>query len=369
MHLENISLINFKNYSESSLRFNDQINCFVGENGAGKTNLLDAIHYLSVTKSFQNATDLQCIRHGQNFFALRGEFKKEDRGFLIKCQLKVGEKKIVRLNDNSYDRISEHIGQFPVVLITPNDTDIVRGASDIRRRFFDGVISLIDKDYLELLIRYNHALKQRNSLLKKSAEGNFIDTELLAPFNKIILDGGRKIFNQRKDFLDFMLPSIREHYGDISDHREHIEITYKTDLSRDHFEEDFLDSIKRDILTGRTSLGIHRDEYRFEIDGFSLKKFGSQGQQKSMIIALKLAQFDMLRNSNGFKPILLLDDIFDKLDEIRINKIMNLVAGHTFGQIFVTDTHPERIRQIFHSTDAEKNIYSIANGLAEQVKS
>lgn len=362
MHLENLRLINFKNYQDESFTFTSEINCFVGDNGAGKTNLLDAIHYLSLTKSFLNNTDLQTISHHREFFSLIGSIQKDQHKFNVSCQLKKGEKKVISLNGNVYDKISEHIGQFPIVLIAPIDAEIIQGGNDVRRKFFDGVLSQLDRQYLEYLMKYNYALRQRNSLLKFTDSKYQIDPDLIEPYDHIIISMGRKIYEQRKNFLKSILEPLQVHYDYISDNKEHILIRFRSDLETDDFGLDLKRSFRHDLTTGRTNLGIHRDEYKIEMDGYPIKKFGSQGQQKSLIVALKLTQFDILRSGNGFKPILLMDDIFDKLDEHRIDKIMSLVVGHTFGQIFLTDARPERTFSIIENIPADKKVFTIHDG-------
>ncbi len=362
MHLENFRLINFKNYQDESFNFTSEINCFVGDNGTGKTNLLDAIHYLSITKGFLNNTDLQTIRHHQDFFSLIGSIRKDQHEFKIKCQLKKGEKKIISLNGKIYDRISDHIGQFPVVLIAPNDTEIIQGSNDVRRKFFDGVLSQLDRQYLEYLIKYNYALRQRNHLIKFAESKYHIDPDLIEPYDQVIISMGHKIYKQRKEFLGTMIQPLQVHYDHISDNKEHVLIHFRSDLDTEDFALDFKRALQNDLAAGRTNLGIHKDEYRIVMDGYPIKKFGSQGQQKSLIVALKLTQFDILRSANGFKPILLMDDIFDKLDEHRIDKIMGLVAGHAFGQIFLTDARPERTYAIINNIQADKKVFKIEDG-------
>jgi DNA replication and repair protein RecF len=362
MHLENLRLINFKNYQDESFDFTSEINCFVGDNGVGKTNVLDAIHYLSLTKGFLNTTDLQAIRHHEDFLSVIGKVRKEPHEFKIKCQLKKGEKKVISLNGNVYDRISDHIGEFPIVLIAPNDTEIIQGSNDVRRRFFDGFLSQLDRQYLEYLIRYNHALRQRNYLSKYAESKYQMDPDLIEPYDQIMVALGKKIFYRRKEFLDNLIQPLQIHYDHISDNKEHVAIHYRSDLDTEDFSLDFKRALRNDLVAGRTNLGIHKDEYRIDMDGYLVKKFGSQGQQKSLIVALKLTQFDILRAANGFKPILLMDDIFDKLDEHRIDKIMSLVAGHTFGQIFLTDARPERTHSILKNVQSDQKVFTIYDG-------
>ena len=369
MYLEDIRLINFRNYDDIKMSFNDQINCLVGDNGVGKTNILEGIYYLALTKSFQNNTDQQAIRHDTDFFSILGRFNKDEKTKEVKCQMKRGEKKTVSLNDLQYDKISNHIGIYPIVLITPNDTDIIRGGGENRRRFVDSVISQIDRSYLEDLLKYNHALRQRNSILKNTHSRDQIDLDLLEPYDRLILKYGLQIHQARKSFVESLTHLLEEIYSDIADQKEVVHIKYKSDLDSENFNVHFMESLERDIALKRTSLGIHRDDYLFEIDGYPMKKYASQGQQKSMIVSLKIAQFEIIRTKKGFKPIILMDDIFDKLDDARIEKILNMVAGHTFGQIFVTDARPERTLSIFDRIDSNKSIYQIVDGKADLIYS
>jgi DNA replication and repair protein RecF len=362
MHLENISLLNFKNYEELQMGFSEQINCFVGQNGSGKTNLLDAIHYLSLTKSAFNSLDNQNILHQAPFFMIQGTFSKQQEHVPVHCSLKKGEKKVFKHSKKTYERLSEHIGKFPVVMIAPNDTDIIREGSEMRRKFFDSIISQIDQEYLRKLLHYNHILKQRNSLLKQFAEQRFFDGDLLSTYDDQLLKTAEFIYHKRAEFLIDFLPYFYEHYQNLSENKEEVSLRYASDMQQEDFREVFEQSRQKDLILQRTSRGIHRDDYKFGIEGHSLKKFGSQGQQKSFLIALKLAQFDIIKAQKGFKPILLLDDIFDKLDDRRIAKLMEMVAHHTFGQLFVTDARPERSEAIFEQIEAEVKVFMIEKG-------
>lgn len=369
MYLETLRLINFKNYQNIEFKFNEEINCLVGENGVGKTNVLDAIYYLSLAKSSFNISDSQIIRHDESHFSILGKFLKDDNFFEVKCKSAPNNKKSISINEKEYERIKDHIGLFPVVLISPNDTDIIRGISENRRKFVDGVIAQIDKDYLNNLLRYNHALKQRNSLLKHTENISQLDYDLIETFDQSLLITGKKIHALRRKFIDRFLPVLQRLYSDISDHKEIIEIRYRSDIEEADFEKLLKETLHKDILLNRTSIGIHRDDYLIKIDGYPMKKFASQGQQKSLIVSLKIAQFEIMREESGFKPILLMDDVFDKLDDQRIEKIMNLVAGHTFGQIFVTDARPERTLSIFESIDSGIKIFQIHEGKAQLLSS
>ena len=357
MYLEKIHLLNFKNYEEFSATFGPQINCIVGDNGSGKTNILDAIYYLSLTKSAFSQTDNQGIRHGAAFFLIDGWFETPEKKVNVKCSLKIGGRKVFQYDKHPYDKISEHIGKFPLVLIAPDDTDLVRLGSEERRKFFDGLISQLDPEYLQDFIRYNQFLKQRNSLLRQFFEQNYFDKDLLELYTNELLKLGRNLHEKRKSFLFAFVPVFQEHYKNLSESRETVELLYESELSDENFEYDFSYNFKRDLQLQRTTRGVHRDDFIFEIDGFSLRKFGSQGQQKSFVIALKLAQFETLKIQKGSKPLLLLDDIFDKLDEPRIRKLMQMIADHQFGQIFVTDARPERTEKIFENIGVEMRIF------------
>lgn len=362
MHLENIRLLNFKNYEELTLDFTDQINCFVGDNGAGKTNLLDAIHYLSLTKSAFNSIDTQNIRREQDYFMIKGIFKVDDRKEVVLCHFKNGHKKVMKHNNSPHEKLSDHIGMFPIVIITPGDQGIIQEGSETRRKFFDGLLSQIYPDYLSNLVRYHHSLRQRNALLKQFAESNRVDKDLIAPYTKEMLVTGREIFQGRSTLLEKFVPVLKELYAEISESSEEISLEYISDLKNDDFEAQFLEGIKKDLALQRTAIGIHKDDFDFLIDNFSLKRFGSQGQQKTFVVALKLAQFEMIKAVKGFKPLLLMDDIFDKLDDKRIGKLMEMVASHSFGQLFITDARPERTVEIFKNIDAEKRMIEISDG-------
>ncbi len=357
MYLENISLINFKNYDELNLKFSSQVNCFVGENGSGKTNLLDAIHYLSMTKSAFHAVEQQTIRHEAPFFMVQGQFIKEKKHHIF-CSFQSGQKKVFKHNKKPYEKISEHIGDYPLVLIAPDDTDVIREGSELRRRFFDSILSQIDKDYLHTLMRYNHILKQRNSLMKQFSMQNYFDKDLLEPYNIQLLEHARAIFNKRKSFIFRFSPLVKKHYANISDGKEAVELLYQSELDMERYEAFFIQNIKKDLMMQRTTSGVHKDDFEFMIDNYSLKKTGSQGQQKSFLIALKLAHFDVMKDDKGFKPLLLLDDIFDKLDDKRIGKLLDMIANNVFGQLFVTDARPERTSRIFEHLPAEVKVFN-----------
>lgn len=363
MRLENISLKQFKNYEDLALNFANDIICFVGKNGSGKTNMLDAIHYLSISKSAFNAIDNQNIKHGHNFFSIRGTFRRGKKKYNVQCSLQRKQRKLLKLNDKPYAKITEHIGKFPVVLINPNDTDIIRDGSETRRKFIDSILSQIDPAYLSQLIRYNHALKQRNALLKQFSEQGIKDEDILQPYDQIIITLAMEIHQKRKSYTSEFTRLFEAHYQNLAGTKEKVSMTYQSDVEKPTFTEEFKGSLQKDILLARTNMGIHKDDYGFYIDSYSIKKFGSQGQQKSYVIALKLAQFDIIKSEKGYKPILLLDDIFDKLDELRIKKLMEMLIEDKFGQIFVTDARSERTQTIFAEIASKLTIFEIEDDM------
>jgi DNA replication and repair protein RecF len=362
MYLENINLLNFKNYEELSLNFSRQVNFFTGANGSGKTNLLDAIYYLSLSKSAFNSNDAQNIRTGADFFMLSGSFIKAGKTDLVQGSFTRGQKKVFKINKNPYEKLSEHIGEFPVVLIAPNDTDIIREGSEFRRKFFDGILSQLSHSYLNELIRYNQLLRQRNSLLKQFSERNYMDNDLIETYDSQLIASAKMIFAQRKNFLEEFIPVFTEHYHNLSEKKEETSLSYVSQLDQADFDKAYRNALKRDIIMQRTTHGIHRDDFIFKIGEHPLKNYGSQGQQKSFVIALKLAQFDIIKKQKGFKPLLLLDDIFDKLDDHRISKLMEMVAGDSFGQLFITDARADRSEELFAMIEAEIKVWRVEQG-------
>jgi DNA replication and repair protein RecF len=376
MYLQTLSLINFKNYPNQELTFCEKINCFVGNNGEGKTNLLDAIYYLSFCKSYFNPMDSQNIRHNTDFFVIQGTVKKGDLAGrqagsqdVIYCAQKRNERKQFKINKKEYTRFADHIGQYPLVMISPADSSLIYEGSEERRKYLDSVISQFDKVYLDNLINYSKALLQRNILLKHFAENRRFDKESLEIWNRQLLTLGQKIYDTRLEFIDKFLPIFREFFAFISGVKESVDIEYQSQLKDGNFGELLANAVGKDRILQYTTVGIHKDDLLFKIDTYPLKKFGSQGQQKSFIIALKLAQFDYTKNIKGFKPILLFDDIFDKLDNLRVQQLMKLVSNNSFGQVFVTDAHPERIELIFRNIKTEIKIFEINGGNTEEILS
>jgi len=369
MWLQKLSLINFKNYSEAELNFSAAVNAFTGNNGAGKTNLLDAIHYLSLCKSYFNPIDGQQIKHSKEFFMVQGVFDKDGKEEIVSCGLKRGQKKQFKRNKKEYQRLADHIGLFPLVMISPNDISIIIEGSEERRRFIDNVISQTDHSYLDELISYNRSLQNRNALLRQISLSGKYDPELLEIFDSQLILSGNKIFAKRRDFMELFTVIFNNHYRYLSEQAETVELVYDSPLLRSDFSDSIKQSLERDRVLERTTVGIHKDDLIFSIGGMPLKKFGSQGQQKSFLIALKLAQYSFLQQKKGFKPLLLLDDIFDKLDENRTRKLMKMVSDEDFGQIFITDTSRKRIEGIFDEITFPVTIFDIEKGELESESS
>jgi DNA replication and repair protein RecF len=396
MHLQKISLAHFKSYEYESFEFSERVNCIVGENGTGKTNLLDAIYFLALTKSSISNQDALSINHEAEYMMIEGNFSMLDVSFsmfgnnetdveknvehqtsknekrktdtehqisntehLITISLQRGQKKAVLRDKKAYERISEHIGRFPVVMLSPNDTDIIRDGSEERRKFFDGVMAQLDSEYLENLLQYNRLLLQRNSLLKQFSERNYVDELLLDIYSDPLVEVSLKLYQARNQFITEFLPIFKKHYNTLSDAREAVEMIYESEVGAENFTQIFRKNRQRDLAAQRTTMGSHKDDFIFEINGFTLRKFGSQGQQKSFVIALKLAQFEMLTKVKGFPPLLLLDDIFDKLDDRRIQQLITMMVDGTFSQVFITDARPERTRQLLDNLGVEVKYFEI----------
>lgn len=362
MYLQQLSFINFKNYAEAEISLAEGVNAFVGNNGAGKTNLLDAVHYLSLCKSYFNPIDTQQIKQGADFFMINGVFQKNGNKEVVACGVKRNQKKQFKRNKKDYQRLADHIGLLPLVMISPYDISIIIEGSEERRKFIDNVISQTDHNYLDELIAYNKVLINRNALLKQIADTGRYDPELLAVFDEQLIASGKRIFEKRRAFMEVFTGIFNQHYQFISEDAEQVELSYESQLLQDEFVNLLKKSIERDRALERTTTGIHKDDLQFNIHGMPMKKFGSQGQQKSFLIALKLAQYTFLTQKNGFKPLLLLDDIFDKLDDNRVTKLMQMVSNNDFGQVFITDTSLGRVQGIFEKINVEVKLFKVTEG-------
>ena len=359
MFLKRISVLNYKNFSDATFEFDHKINCFVGKNGIGKTNILDSIYHLANGKSYFNPLAVQNIKHGEEFFVIDGEFEINSRMEQIVCSLKKGQKKTLKRNSKPYEKFSDHIGFIPLVIISPADRDLIVEGSETRRKFIDSVISQLDNSYLQKLIQYQKVIIQRNALLKYFALNHVFEKDTLSIYNEQLISFGQLIFEKRKTFLTDFIPIFNKYHQEITNSAETVQLVYQSDL----FEKDTFtlleENLNKDRALQYTSVGVHKDDLSFEIDHYPIKKFGSQGQQKSFLIALKLAQFDFVKKRSGEKPILLFDDIFDKLDEFRVSKIIEMVNNEEFGQLFISDTHPERTENIVKTTHQSYKIFNL----------
>jgi len=361
MYLSNIKAANFKSYTEIEFAFCEKVNAIVGENGSGKTNLLDAIHYLSFCKSYFTSHDSLSIRFDTDFFAIHGEFVdfEEHKTTPVSCTFKTSGRKVMKANKKEYNLLSEHIGLFPLIMISPYDNDIINEGSDVRRKFFDMIIAQFDKEYLRHLIAYQKLITQRNVLLKQFIEQRNFNKDLLQIFDEQLVTPCNYIFQKRKEYIENVIPYFQKYYDFLSDSREQVNIEYESGLLRLTVEEGMQSNEAADCKSGYTNFGIHKDDFVFTIEGRSVKRFGSQGQQKSFAIALKLSQFDYIYSRKKIKPILLLDDIFDKLDMKRIARLLELVGSEQIGQVFISDTDEERVKNILESYHIEHKIFNI----------
>lgn len=359
MFLKSLSLVNYKNFDSASFEFDSKINCLVGHNGVGKTNILDSIYHLSFGKSYFNPITSQNINHESDFFVIEGILEKNDREENILVSAKRGQKKIIKRNNKPYEKFSEHIGFIPAVIISPGDRDLILEGSETRRKFIDGVISQSDQAYLNSLIIYNKVVAQRNALLKFFAANSKFERDTLEIYNAQMNELGSFLFEKRKAFLDEFIPIFNKRYSEITNNKEEVSIEYKSQLSEKPLLDLLEENLQKDMVLQYTSAGVHKDDLSFEIAGHPIKKFGSQGQQKSFLIALKLAQFDFIKNISKASPLLLLDDIFDKLDEQRVAHIVALVAENELGQIFISDTHADRTEKVVKESNQSYKIFKL----------
>lgn len=365
MHLARIELTNFKNYEEVALDFSPGFNCFVGNNGVGKTNILDAVHYLSLTKSFFNNSDTLSIRHGEDYFILKGIYVRESESEELFCAFQKQKQKVFRLNGKEYQRMSDHVGRFPVVMLSPADSTLITGGSEERRRFMNRLISQYDPSYLEAQMRYNKALLQRNMVLRENGSD---DSGMLEIYDQQMAYEAQAIYEARSKLTENLVPLFSSYYEKISGSAEEVIIRYRSHLADGDFIRMLAETRRRDYSVQYTTAGIHRDDLVFNIDGHPAKTTASQGQQKSFIVALKLAKFGLIKRMNGFAPALLLDDIFDKFDQSRVEEIIRLVGSGEFGQVFITDTQQDRIHRILDNTGVDFRLYRIGrNGIEEEI--
>lgn len=364
--LQSLQLVNFKSYHELEITLSPKINCFVGANGSGKTNLLDAIHYLSLCKSYFTATDSLNIRHGEDFFLIQGEFLMDENMEFISCGFKTGQKKVMKRNKKNYDKLSEHIGLIPLIISSPSDAELIYGGSDDRRRFIDGAISQYNNHYLDSLIKYNKALIQRNTLLKEFARSGHSDMDMLEVWDSQLTLYGESIYKLRKLFVEELTGVFLDFYKHISNGLEKVELVYDSQLDNAPLDMLLKQTVQKDLALEYTSTGIHKDDLVFMQNGYPMKRVGSQGQQKTLLVSLKLAELSLIRKNTSKQPILLLDDIFDKFDALRVMQLIKLVSGQTFGQIFITDTDRNNISELMKEITTDFKIFETSsNGVTE----
>ena len=358
MRLKKLLLINFKNLPQAEVTLSDGINCFVGDNGAGKTNILDAVYYLSMSKSAFTMTDGQSVHHGEEFFVAEGSYMSDGGAMeMVNCSFSRKGGKVLKRNGKEYERIADHVGGFPVVISSPRDTELITDAAEERRRYLNGFISQLDRGYLASIMRYNTVLAERNRFLKGSS-----DEMMLQIYDMQLAEHGTRVYERRKEIIERMQPMVEEYYRVLADDREQVEMTYRSELAEMPMADVLLRSRERDIFNQFTTAGVHRDDIIFRIGGYPLRKYGSQGQQKSFLIALKLAQYRLLAEATGEKPILLLDDLFDKLDMGRVEKLLTLVGGEDFGQILITDCNKVRLETTLERAGKEYALFMVEGG-------
>lgn len=367
MWLKRISILNYKNLEQVELAFSHKMNCIIGKNGMGKTNLMDAVYYLSFCKSSTNPIDSQNIRHEQDFFVIQGFYETDDgEPEEVYCGLKRRQKKQFKRNKKEYTRLSDHIGLIPLVMVSPADSLLIAGGSEERRRFMDVVISQFDREYLDALIRYNKALAQRNTLLKSEAEP---EDALMEVWEEMMASAGETVYRKRLAFIEEFIPIFQSYYSYISQDREQVSLTYQSHVAEGDLLALLRESRQRDRIMGYSLKGVHKDDLLMLLGDFPIKREGSQGQNKTYLIALKLAQFEFLkRTGSRTTPLVLLDDIFDKLDASRVEQIVKLVAGDNFGQIFITDTNRDHLDKILRKIEGDYKLFEVDNGEVSERK-
>lgn len=361
MYLRKLNLLNFKSYGELEIELSPKLNCFVGNNGVGKTNLFDSIYYLAFCKSFFNSQDVSNIKHTCDFFMIHGEFILDGQVERIQCACKKDQKKRVRRNDKEYQKLADHIGLIPLVMVSPADASLILEGSEERRRYMNGVISQYDRQYLEDVIRHNKALIQRNRLLKEFSRQRYFDEDSLFIWDDQLSLLGERIYHKRKEFITQLLPIFQYYYDYISSGHEHVELKYQTQAGDRSLSEQMTEAHGRDKQLQFTSVGVHRDDLILELAGYPMKQQGSQGQQKTYLVALKMAQFDFLKKISAVRPLILLDDVFDKLDANRVTQIIKLVSEDHFGQIFITDTNLPHLQSILSGLSADYRLFNVTD--------
>ncbi len=367
MHLKSLNILNFKNLEEVKLELSEKLNCFTGNNGAGKTNLLDAVYYLSFTKSYFNTSDSMNMNTNSNFFVIQGEYELNEKSEHIYCGYTQEKKKIFKRNDKAYKKFSEHIGLIPIVMVSPDDSILIIGSSEERRKYVDSVISQYDKEYLHVLIKYNKVIQQRNRSLKNYSQSGYFDKDTISVYNSQLAEYGTDIYKKRHHFILELQTVFSNYYNIISKKNETVELTYQSHLNNSDLLPLLETAIEKDRVLGYTTKGIHRDDLSFKINNSSLRKAGSQGQQKTFLIALKFAQYDFIKEISKISPLLLLDDVFDKFDAERVEEIIKLTSNNNFGQIFISDTNPERVKKVIDKEKGDYKLFHVEKGVISEI--
>ncbi|UCH14343.1 MAG: DNA replication and repair protein RecF [Bacteroidales bacterium] len=362
MFLQKLSLINFKNYQQADIEFSPKLNCFIGKNGVGKTNIFDAVYYLCLCKSYFNIIDSQNIKYNEELSVIQGEFVMNGNKEEIYCGLRRNKRKVFKRNKKEYNKLSNHIGLLPIVMISPADSNLITGGSEERRKFINGVIVQYDKNYLDDLIKYNRLISQRNKLLKDLAISDNYHADTLDVYDEQLVPVGKRIYEKRVSFAEKLVPIFQKYYDFISLGIEKVELIYQSQLSDGDFGAQLEQAKEKDRLFQFTTTGVHKDDLILNLQGINIKKNGSQGQQKTYLVALKLAKFDFIKEINKIKPVLLLDDVFDKFDESRVKQIIKLVADDNFGQILISHTSEERMKAVLRDISIDHKLFIIQDG-------
>ena len=362
MFLQKLSLINFKNYQQADIEFSPKLNCFIGKNGVGKTNIFDAVYYLCLCKSYFNMIDSQNIKYNEELSVIQGEFVINGKKEEIYCGLRRNKRKVFKRNKKEYSKLSNHIGLLPIVMISPADSNLITGGSEERRKFINGVIVQYDKNYLDDLIKYNRLISQRNKLLKDMAISDSYHGDTLEVYDEQIVPVGERIYEKRLSFAEKLVPIFQKYYDFISLGKEKVELIYQSQLSEGDFGNQLEQAREKDRLFHFTTTGVHKDDLILNLQGMNIKKNGSQGQQKTYLVALKLAKFDFIKEINKIRPVLLLDDVFDKFDESRVKQIIKLVSDDNFGQILISHTSEERMKAVLRDISIDNKLFTIHDG-------
>ncbi|MBP3420358.1 MAG: DNA replication and repair protein RecF [Marinifilaceae bacterium] len=362
MQVKRVTISQYKNLESVNITLSSGFNCFVGNNGVGKTNILDALYLLSMTKSYFSSVDSQNVRHGGDFFSVRGEYMRGDDEIEIFCSFSSSSKKVIKRGGKPYTRLSEHIGLIPLVMISPEDSELIDAGSEVRRKWLDMAISQSNPDYLVTLMKYNKVLQHRNSLLKRFGGGVVADRSFVEVLDEQLGEFGGAVMRRREEFVADFVPIFNRYYSLISGDSEQVSLAYRPSIAGETYMDLLGANFQRDLILGYTSVGVHRDDLLMQIGEYQIKRIGSQGQKKSYVIALKLALYEWLHRVKGIKPLLLLDDLFDKLDSTRVEAMLRLVSGEEFGQVFITDTNRDRLERVVASLNREYKIFDVVAG-------